>query len=77
MGELAHRVSVKLVNACEGFLSDGFLVVGKEESSELFPLEEVFAVVLGFTHGEDVLMHIALVHSRLVELKLDRRLWST
>ena len=28
--ELAHRIGVELVDACKGFLSDCFLVVGEE-----------------------------------------------
>ena len=70
--ELAHGVRVELVNASEGFLADGFLVVSEEEASELLALEEVFAVVLGLAHSEDVLVHVALVDPWLVELKLDR-----
>ena len=46
MRELADRVSIELVDTSERFLSDGFLVVGEEQASELFPLEEVLAVVL-------------------------------
>ena len=62
-------MSVKLVDAREGFLSDCLLVISKEKASELFPLEEVLAVVLWLGHGEDVLVGIRLILLVLVELE--------
>ena len=73
MWQLADSVSIERVDTCECFLSDRFLVVGEEQSSELLPLEEVFAVVLGLGHRKHVLMHIRLVFARRVELKPDAR----
>ena len=73
VGKLANRVGIELVNACERLVPYSLLVVGKEQSSELLPLEEVFAVVLGLGHRKHVLMHIRLVFARRVELKPDAR----
>ena len=50
IGKLAHCVCIQLINACKSFLTDGFLVVGQEQASELFPLEKVLPMVLGLGH---------------------------
>ncbi len=44
--ELANRIIVEGVDALEGLLPEGLLVVGQEQPSELLPLEEVLPVVL-------------------------------
>ena len=49
--ELAHRIRVQLIDTCKSFFANGFLVVGEKQATELFPLEEIFAVVFGFGHG--------------------------
>ena len=61
MRELTHSVSVQLVDTCECFLTDRLLIVSKQESSELLSLEEVFAMVPGFRHGEHVLVYVGVV----------------
>ncbi len=69
MGKLADSISIKGVNTGECFLAYGFLVVGKEQSSELFPQEEVFSMVFGFRHRQHILMCIAFIGTTRVELK--------
>ena len=61
MRKLADCVSVQLIHACESLLTDRFLVVSKQETSELTPLKEVFAMVLGLGHCEQILVEIACV----------------
>lgn len=51
--EFADSFLIQTVDAFESALSDGFLVVGEEQASELRALEEVLAVVLLFRHRED------------------------
>ena len=69
MGKLADSISIKGINTSESFLSNGFLVVSKEQSSKLFPLEEVFAMVFGFRHCKHILVGIALISTTRVKLK--------
>ena len=70
MRELANRVRIELVDTCKGFFSDRFLIVSKEESTELTSLKEILAVVLWLRHGEQVLMQVATVLLRRVEFEL-------
>ncbi len=69
MGKLADSISIKGVNTCECLLTYGFLVVSKEQSSEFFPLEEVFSMVFGFGHCKHILMRVALISTTRVKLK--------
>ena len=71
--ELANRAGIELIDASEGLLADGFLVVGEEQTSELGALEEVLAVVVGLGHGEHILVHIRVVLSRVVEFEAQAR----
>ena len=54
-------MSIELIHACKSFLTNRFLVVSKQETSELTPLKEVFAMVLGLGHGEQILVEVACV----------------
>lgn len=54
MVELADSFLIQGVDAFEGALADGFLVICEEEAPELRSLEEVFAVVLLLWHGQDL-----------------------
>lgn len=67
--ELADCVSIQLIDACKSFLTDSLLVVGQEQSSELFSLEKILTVVLRLRHSKHILMCIGLVLTRDVELK--------
>ena len=69
MGELAHSVSVELVDTGEGLLSDSLLVVGEEEAAEFLPLEEVFAMVLWLRHRQQILVDVALVLVQNIEFE--------
>ena len=68
MRELANSISIKLIDASKRFLTNCFLVVRQQEPTELFALEEVLAMVIWLRHGEQILVEVALVASRGVEL---------
>ena len=68
MRELANSIGIKLVNASKRFLTNCFLVVRQQEPTEFFALEEVLAMVIWLRHGEQILVEVALVASRGVEL---------
>ena len=71
--ELANRAGIELIDAGEGLLTDGLLVVGEEQTSELGALEEVLAVVVGFGHGEHILVHIRVILPVVVEFEAQAR----
>ena len=66
--KLTDSVRIQLIDACKSFLTNSFLVVGEEQSSELLSLEEVLAMVLGLCHSEHILVRIRLVLARRVKL---------
>jgi len=67
---------IELVDACEGFLADSFLIIGEQKPPEFTPLEEIFAMVFRFGHSEQVLVQIRTVLRWLVEFQLQARLLS-
>ena len=71
--ELANRAGIELVNTCESLLANGFLIIGKEETSKLSTLEEVLAMVVRLGHGEHILMHIRLILFVVIEFKTEAR----
>ena len=71
--ELANRAGIELIDAGEGLLADGLLVVSEEQTSELGALEEVLAVVVGFGHGEYILVHIRLILAIFIEFEAKAR----
>ena len=69
VSELAHRVSIKLIDTGKCLLTDSLLVVSQQQASELLPLEKVFAMVLSFGHRQHILVGIRVIVSWLVELE--------
>ena len=70
---MANRAGIELVDTCESLLANGFLIVSKEETSELSTLEEVFAMVIRLGHGENILVHIRIILFIVIEFKTEAR----
>ena len=49
--KLADSVGIKLINTSKCLLPNRLLIVSEQEAPELFPLEEVFAVIFWLGHG--------------------------
>ena len=59
--KFTHSVLVQLFDAVESFFSNSFLIICQEKTSEVWPLEKVFTLVLGFWHAQNVLMSVTLI----------------